>query len=157
MHSEHRLKVSLIILRIMTGLFLFSMGVGKLEWYTSTEPLNERLDFYYQDAPAISQWYQDTIAKPLVGLWSILIPSCEILGGLALTLGLLTRLTGVAMIIMVLNLNFANGNLFGLTLFNNPFNGLLLAALFAVTFAAAGRSFGLDKHLARNEPDNILW
>lgn len=141
----------------MTGLFLFSMGVGKLEWYTSTEPLNERLDFYYEDAPAISQWYQDAIAKPLVGLWSILIPSGEILGGLALTLGLLTRLTGVAMIIMVLNLNFANGNLFGLTLFNNPFNGLLLAALFAVTFAAAGRSFGLDKHLARKEPDNILW
>ncbi len=157
MHSEHSLKTALVILRITTGLFLFTMGLGKLEWYTSTEPLTERLDFYYEDAPAISQWYQDVIAKPFIGLWSILIPTAELLGGLALTIGLLTRLTGMVMIVMVLNLNFANGNLLGLTLFSNPFNGLLLAVLFGITLAASGRSFGLDKYLARKDPDKKLW
>lgn len=157
MQSERQHKVSIVVLRIAVGLFLFTMGLGKLGWYTSAEPLLERLEFYYDDAPAISQWYQDTVAKPLVGLWALLIPTGELLGGLALTLGLLTRFTGIMMIVMVLNLNFANGNLLGLTLLSNPFNGLLLAVLFVVTYADAGRSFGLDKYIVRMKSDRIVW
>lgn len=157
MNTNHAQKHSLAVLRIATGLFLFTMGLGKLGWYTSTEPLLERLEFFYDNAPAVSQWYQDRIAQPLVGLWSVLIPTGEILGGLALTVGLLTRLTGFIMIVMVLNLNFANGNLFGLTLLSNPFNGLLLAVLFVIVYSAAGRTFGIDKYIARSNPDNRLW
>jgi len=157
MQSEQTVTTALAILRITTGLFLFTMGLGKLEWYASTDPLTGRLEFYYDNAPTISQWYQDVIGKPLVGIWSVAIPTAELLGGLALILGLLTRLTGVVMIVMVLNLNFANGNLFGLTLFSNPFNGLLLGALFAITITAAGRTFGVDKYLARMNPDKKLW
>ncbi|MGH7429833.1 MAG: DoxX family membrane protein, partial [Candidatus Methylomirabilaceae bacterium] len=76
-----------------------------------------------------------------------------ILAGLALLFGLLTRPAALGGIFMMLNFFFAKGGGTPATTSDQAF----MAGLLVVYLTRAGRSFGLDRILARRYPNSLLW
>ena len=81
----------------------------------------------------------------------------ELALGISLLLGLLIRLSTAMGIFMVLNLHAANGSLYSLHFFGNPWAALLLAGLLVTFLARAGRWVGVDALLAKSNSKGMLW
>lgn len=139
-------------LRIVVGLFFIAQGLNKLNWYSSSELLRTSLDRYSQNANPLSAWYQQHVAYPGVEAWSRMIPTGEILIGIALIVGLLTQATLIVAIALVVNFHLANGALFTTAFFTNPYAFLLLSCLLFLAFNRAGSSFALDAKRKKNKP-----
>ena len=131
-------------LRIVLGLFFLAQGLNKLDWYTSSEFLHTSLDRYSQNPPAITSWYQGHVAYPGIELWSRMLPTGEMLIGIALALGFLTQPTLIIALMLVLNYHLANGTLFSTAFFFNPYDLLLLSCLAALFFSKAGSFLAVD-------------
>jgi len=131
-------------LRIVIGLFFLAQGLNKLDWYTSSEFLRTSLDRYSQNAPSATVWYQKHVAYPGIEAWSRMIPTGEMLIGVALVLGLLTRATLISAIILVVNFYLTNGSLFSLSFFSNPYSFLVLSCLVFLLASRAGSVFAID-------------
>ena len=97
-------------LRIVIGVFFIAQGLNKLDWYTTSEFLRTSLDRYSLNASPATVWYQKHIAYPGIEAWSRLIPTGEMLIGIALILGLLTRAALIGAIALVLNYHLTNGS-----------------------------------------------
>ena len=130
--------------RIAIGLFFLAQGLNKLEWYSSSEFLRTSLDRYAVSPPALTSFYQTHVAYPGIEAWSRMIPTGEMLIGVALILGLLTQPTLIIAILLVLNLHLANGNLFSTQFISNPFALVLLSSLIVLFFSKSGSVFGID-------------
>lgn len=131
-------------LRIALGIFFLSQGLNKLDWYASSEFLRTSLDRYSQNPPALTGWYQKHVAYPGLEAWARTIPTGEMLIGAALMLGLLTQSTLIVALLLVVNFHLANGNLFSMAFFSNPYALLLLSCIVFLTFSRAGSTFALD-------------
>ncbi len=139
-------------LRIVVGVFFIAQALNKLDWYPSSELLKTSLDRYALNANPFSAWYQHHVAYPGVEVWSRLIPTGEMLIGIALIVGLLTQATLIITIALVVNFHFATGNLFTTAFFSNPYALLLLSCLLFLAFNKAGDSFSLDVKRKKNKP-----
>ena len=130
--------------RIAIGLFFLAQGLNKLDWYSSSELLRTSLDRYAQNPPALTSFYQTHVAYPGIEAWSRMIPTGEMLIGVALLLGLLTQPTLIIAMVMVINFHLANGNLFSTQFFYNPYALVLLAALIILFVSRSGSAFAID-------------
>jgi thiosulfate dehydrogenase [quinone] large subunit len=139
-------------LRIAVGLFFLAQGLNKLEWYSSSEFLRTTLDRYSQNAPPLSSWYQKHVAYPGIEAWSRMIPTGEMLIGVALMVGLLTQPTLIITLVLVLNYHIANGNLFSTGLFSNPYALLLLSCLVVLLFSKSGSILAIDSLTRKKLP-----
>ena len=131
-------------LRIIVGLFFLGQGINKADWYASSEFLRTSLDRYAQNAPPLTAWYQVHVAYPGIEVWSRMIPTGEMLIGIALVLGLLTFPTLIITLALVINYHLANGTLFSNGLISNPFGLLLIANLIVLLACNAGGTLALD-------------
>ncbi len=131
-------------LRIVIGLFFLAQGLNKLEWYTSSEFLRTSLDRYSLNAPPATFWYQKHVAYPGIEAWSRMIPTGEMLIGVALVLGLLTRATLISALALVVNFHLANGSLFSFSFFSNPYALVVLSCLLFLLASKAGSVFAID-------------
>ena len=138
--------------RIVVGVFFIAQALNKLDWYSSSEFLRTSLDRYALNANPVSAWYQHHVAYPGVEAWSRSIPTGEMLIGIALIAGLLTRATLIITIALVVNFHLATGNLFTTAFFSNPYAFLLLSCLVFLVFNNAGGSFALDARRRKNKP-----
>ena len=124
-------------LRIVIGVFFLSQGLNKLDWYTTSEFLRTSLDRYSLNASPATIWYQKHIAYPGIEAWSRLIPTGEMLIGIALVLGLLTRAALIGAIALVLNYHLTNGSLFTPAFLSNPYT---LVGTFLPSFSSGVKS-----------------
>ncbi|HTX19791.1 MAG TPA: DoxX family membrane protein [Bacteroidota bacterium] len=131
-------------LRIVVGLFFVGQGINKLDWYPSSEFLKTSLDRYAQNAPPLTVWYQNHVAYPGIEVWTRMIPTGEMLIGIALVLGLLTLPTLIIALALVINYHLANGALFSNHLISDPFGLLLIANLIVLMTCNAGSTLALD-------------
>jgi len=131
-------------LRIAIGIFFVAQGLNKLEWYTTSEFLRTSLEHYSQNASPVTAWYQKHVAYPGIEAWSRLIPSGEMLIGIALVLGLLTRAALISALALVLNYHLTNGSLFSPAFFSNPYALLVLSCLLFLLASRAGSVFSID-------------
>ena len=131
-------------LRIIVGLFFLGQGFNKLDWYPSSEFLRTSLDRYAQNAPPLTAWYQIHVAYPGIEVWSRMIPTGEMLIGIALVLGLLTVPTLIIALALVVNYHLANGALFSNHLIADPYGLLLIANLIVLTASNSGSTLALD-------------
>ena len=131
-------------LRIAIGLFFVAQGLNKLDWYTSSEFLRTSLDRYSLNAPPATVWYQKHIAYPGIEAWSRMIPTGEMLIGVALVLGLLTQAALISAIVLVLNFHLTNGSLFSVSFFSNPYALVVLSCLLFLLASRAGSAFAID-------------
>jgi thiosulfate dehydrogenase [quinone] large subunit len=135
--------------RIAIGLFFLAQGLNKLDWYSSSEFLRTSLDRYAQSPPALTSFYQKHVAYPGIEAWSRMIPTGEMLIGVALILGLLTQPTLVITMLLVLNFHLANGNLFSTQFLSNPYALVLLSSLVALFFSKSGTAFAIDASMRK--------
>ena len=139
-------------LRIVVGLFFLGQGINKLDWYASSEFLRTSLDRYAQNAPSFTLWYQNHVAYPGIEVWARMIPTGEMLIGIALILGLLTAPTLFVALALVLNYHLANGSLFSNGLIYNPFGLLLISNLIVLLASKAGSTLALDASVRKKGP-----
>ncbi|MDE2484658.1 MAG: DoxX family membrane protein [candidate division NC10 bacterium] len=142
------------ILRIFFGYYFFQDGLGKLTGgFTGPGALEKWLA---AKATGAFSWYKPFLTGvviPYHQLFAGLITWGMILAGLALLFGLLTRPAALAGIFMTLNFYLAKGGGSPATTSDQAF----MAGLLVVFFTRAGRSFGLDRWLARLHPESPLW
>jgi thiosulfate dehydrogenase [quinone] large subunit len=143
----------LAFVRIAVGLAMLSNGLNKLgvkveggppaaNWLATAAPLKASLEAALK-SPAVDPLYKsflEAVALPNVEVVAALVALGEVLVGLSLTLGLLTRLGGVGGAFLVLNYMLYKGL---------PTNGgwidhLVFALTIMLAVTAAGSVLGLD-------------
>jgi thiosulfate dehydrogenase [quinone] large subunit len=139
-------------LRIAIGFFFIAQGLNKLDWYTTSEFLRTSLDRYSQNPPSLSLWYQQHVAYPGIEAWSRMIPTGEMLIGIALVLGLLTRATLIIATALVVNYQLTSGTLFAFSFFSNPYALVVLACLLFLLASRAESAFSIDGSARKKTP-----
>jgi uncharacterized membrane protein YphA (DoxX/SURF4 family) len=94
------------------------------------------------------------VVLPHAGFFAKLVIVGELLVGLALVTGTATRLAAVGAMVLVLNYMFAKGAWFWTPSSNDA--AFFFIAL-VVGLSRAGRTFGVDRLLARRWPNVPLW
>lgn len=123
------------LLSVVLGIFLISMGCGKLDWAADSSLLENQLRAWWGPAPAVSKFYIDWFAMPLHPLLARLVLLGELTAGLALVAGYRSRLAALVALFMVLNFHFAMGLLFTSAYLTN---GYALPVVGGLTALAVG-------------------
>jgi uncharacterized membrane protein YphA (DoxX/SURF4 family) len=147
-------RAALVLLRIYLGV-LFLLAV----WPKLREDFTPHLTgFLEQVALARGHpFYQEFVQRvvlPNASLFATLVTWGELLVGLTLVLGLLTRLSAAVALLLLVNYMFAKGAWF----WEPSSNDAALAAIsLALLIGAAGRTLGLDALLAKRWPQSPFW
>jgi uncharacterized membrane protein YphA (DoxX/SURF4 family) len=142
------LSVFLAFLRIAAGLSLLLSGLMKLSWFANP-PLEQKLAaFSAHPANALVAKYL-AFVTPHHGLLARLVVVGELGLGLLLIIGLLTPLASLLAFLMVLNFQFASGQMFSLDYLRGESPLVYLLVYPALFFGRAGTALGLDGALAR--------
>ena len=143
------------LLRIFFGYYFLLDGLGKLTGgFTSPGVLERRLLGWAKDVAV--EWYKPFllgVAIPYHQLFAHMVAWGMVLAGLGLLFGLLTRPAALAGIFMTLQFLLAKGGGTPATTSDQAF----IAGLLVVFLTRSGRSFGLDRWLARRYPNSPLW
>ena len=147
-------RAALTLLRVYLGVVFLVAGASKLrQGYTP-----HLISFLEQvGLEQGHRFYQDFIRSvviPNASLVAGLMTWGEIVVGLLLVLGLLTRLAAVAAFLLVVNYMLAKGAWFWTPSSADGARSLIAIALL---IGAAGRTLGLDAFLARRWPRSPLW
>jgi thiosulfate dehydrogenase [quinone] large subunit len=146
----------LSFLRIALGVFFFQAGWAKLvNGFISKNMLLTILNGWVQHVP--TAWYKNfllNIAMPHPTILSYLVVYGEILVGLALIFGVMTRLSAVAALFMNFNYQLASGWQSGAS---GLVNKIFIVCELVVFLAAAGRAFGIDRILHKKYPRIPIW
>ena len=130
---------------MVLGIFLISMGLGKLDWAADSSLLENELRNWWGPAPAISKLYIDWFAMPLHPVLARLVLLGEVTTGLALVAGYRLRLAALAALFMILNFHFAMGLLFSSAYLTNGYALPVVGGLAAVAVGAKRLPYSLDR------------
>ncbi len=133
------------VLSLFMGVFLISMGLGKLGWFADSSFLVAELRGFWGSAPALSRWYIDTVAMPGAPLFARLVPFGELASGAALVAGFRVREAAGVALLMVLNFHFAMGLLFQSAYLTNGFGLPVVGGLAALALGGRRLPFGLSR------------
>ena len=129
-----RQGTGLLVLRLAIGVFFVFEGLGKVRWFTDTSMLAARFTDWSQSAAAgsVSAWYLSHIAVPGLSIFARLVPIGEILGGIALLIGVWTPLVAFLAFFMVLNIHVASGAIFKYSFLTNGYGLPVLGSTLAL-------------------------
>jgi uncharacterized membrane protein YphA (DoxX/SURF4 family) len=147
-------RAALTFLRIYFGVILLVAGVPKHQ-----SDFTPRLAGFLTEVALVKghPFYQDflhSVVLPHVQIFAGLVSWGEVLVGIALVLGLCTRLAASAGLLLVLNYMFAKGNW---PWYPSSNDAAFAAICIALLIGAAGRTLGLDMLLAERWPRSPLW
>ena len=160
MHSEpsgERVPRSLLaILRIYLGVILLITVLGKL---TRDQAFSVELAGYLNGFALgrAAPWYRAFLAGvvlPHLQLFSVLVMTGEVVAGLGLLTGTATRAAALVAMFLFCNYMFSKGRIFWSP--DSQDAAVFFAAL-VVFLGRAGRSWGVDRWLARRWPGGVLW
>ncbi|MBI2883313.1 MAG: DoxX family membrane protein [Candidatus Methylomirabilis oxyfera] len=142
------------LLRIFFGYYFLRDGLGKLTGgFTSAGVLEKWLPAKTADAFGWYKPFLTDVVIPHHQLFAGLVTWGMLLAGLALLCGLLTRPAALTGIFLTLNFYLAKGGGSPATTSDQAF----MAGLLVVFLTRAGRSFGVDRLLARRHPLSPFW
>ena len=148
---------ALVLLRVFVGAKFLQAGIGKLDWI-GTESLARQLTQWTTGPnPAALSSYVSVLRQfvlPHAAVFTYLVVFGELLVGIFLILGLLTRAATLPALLMNMSYLLATWNLGAAT---QGFNEAMLAMELALLLSGAGRLCGLDMTLARKHPQWPLW
>jgi uncharacterized membrane protein YphA (DoxX/SURF4 family) len=138
----------LAFLRIAAGLSLFTSGLQKLSWFANP-PLEQKFAEWaaHPGNGMVASYLSFVSGHP--ALFSRMVVVGELGLGLLLILGLVTPLAALLAFFMVLNFQFASGQLFSVNYLRGQ-SGLAYLLVYPVLFfGRAGTSLGVDGLIAR--------
>jgi thiosulfate dehydrogenase [quinone] large subunit len=145
---------ALVLLRVYLGVVFLVAALPKLQ-QDFTPGLTE---FVQQVAPQRAhQFYRPFLEQVVLSnapVFAALVTWAELLVGVALVLGLLTRFSAAVALVLTLNYMFAKGAWFWTPSSNDA---AFVAIALALLIGAAGRTLGLDAFLARRWPRSPMW
>jgi uncharacterized membrane protein YphA (DoxX/SURF4 family) len=147
-------RAALVLLRVYLGVVFLIAGVPKL-WTDFTPGLTAFLEqrAMAQSHPFYRQFLQEVVL-PNTQLFAALVTWGELLVGVLLILGLMTRPSATVALLLTLNYMFAKGA----WPWTPSSNDAAFAAIsLALVIGAAGRTLGLDSMLARRWPRSPFW
>ena len=121
----------LLLVRITIGVYLFFMGLSKAPWLLDSTPLADQFSQWLATATPVSRWYLDRI-MPGAPIFARIIPLAEMIGGLALALGIWTRLAAALCLVMVLNFQVAAAAMFRYSYLTDATGLPILGVLFGL-------------------------
>jgi thiosulfate dehydrogenase [quinone] large subunit len=147
-------RAALVILRIYLGVIFVLAALPKLR-----EDFTPSLVGFLQGVALLKghPFYRELVQQvvlPNASLFALLVTWGELLVGVSLILGLLTRLASAIGLLLAVNYMFAKGAWFWTPSSNDA---AFVAIFLALLIGAAGRTFGLDAYLARRWPRSPLW
>jgi uncharacterized membrane protein YphA (DoxX/SURF4 family) len=143
--SEGSVAGGLRVLSLFIGVFLISMGFGKLGWLTDSSLLVAELRGWWGNAPALSRWYIDTAAMPGAPLFARLVLFGELASGAALVAGFRVRLAAGVALLMVLNFHVASGVMFQWAYLTNGYGLPVVGGLAALAIGALRLPFSMSR------------
>ena len=132
------------LLSVVVGIFMISMGYGKLDGAGDSSLLESELRNFWGPAPAISKLYIDWFAMPLHPVLARLVLLGELTTGLALVAGYRLRLAALGALFMILNFHFAMGLLFSSAYLTNGYALPVVGGLTALAVGARQLPYSVD-------------
>ena len=151
-----KMRWLLVILRIYLGVILFISNFGKL---FRDEPFSaEMLGFLngvtHRRASAPYLHFVENVVIPNATLFSYLVVTGEAVAAISLLTGTLTRVSAGVAMFLFLNYMLAKGRIFWSP--DSEDAAVFFIAL-VVFLGRAGRTFGIDRYLAKRWPKSPLW
>jgi thiosulfate dehydrogenase [quinone] large subunit len=143
----------IVMLRIYLGVVLLVSGINKVLADPPWTPERQIAGAIQGRAHGFYKPFLEKVVQPNVETFGRVIRWGELLLGLALISGALTRLAAVLTILMMVNYGLMKGTVPGQSTNDWAFAVIALAVL----LGAGGRTLGVDYYLARRHPRGILW
>lgn len=146
----------LVILRLHLGAILIITDLGKI--FRPAPFSEEMLSFigFALKRPGYG-WYHhflSDVVVPHAALFGVLVMVGELVAGISLLTGTMTRAGAAIAMVLFLNYMFAKGRWF---LSPDSEDAAVFFSALVVMLGAAGRKFGFDSYLARRWPRVWLW
>jgi uncharacterized membrane protein YphA (DoxX/SURF4 family) len=146
----------LLILRLHLGVIFLITVIGKI---TGPEPFSvEMLKFVdwalTKPGPAWYHAFLRAVVIPHGTLFGMLVIVGELVAGILLLTGTMTRLGAAIAMVLFLNFMWAKGRWFWSP--DSEDAAVFFSAL-VVMLGRAGRAYGVDAYLARRWPGSVLW
>ena len=143
------MAAGLRILSLVMGVFLVFMGLGKTEWFTTSDFLVGELWQWHGMTSGLSHWYLETVAIPGAPLFARLVPLGELAAGAALLLGFRVDWAARVALLMVLNFHFASGIMFTSGYLTNGYGPPVIGGLLALAIGGASLPWSVSLTLSR--------
>jgi thiosulfate dehydrogenase [quinone] large subunit len=147
-------RAALVILRVYLGIAFLVAALPKIQRDITPEFVGFLDQVALQRGHPFYQQFVESVIQPNAGAFAVLISWGELLVGVTLILGLLTRFSAALALLLALNYMFAKGAWFW-----SPWSSdaAWVAISLALLVGAAGRTLGLDALLARRWPRSPFW
>jgi uncharacterized membrane protein YphA (DoxX/SURF4 family) len=128
--------LGLTALRIALGVFFLFMSLSKIGWLTDASMLTTQLTGWLDEAGPFSRWYLQTLCLPGAPVFARIVPVAELTTGLALILGIYTRVAATLGLLMILNFHVASGIIFRYEYLTNGYGLPVIGGLLALAIGA---------------------
>ena len=143
MGYENKSQGALLALRILLGTFFLFEVLDKAAWLTNPSLLvTSSLQNWARTGVPISRWYVETICIPGAPVFARLVFLGEVATGLALILGVWTRIAAPVAFLMVLNIHFAHSSIFRFGFLSQGDGLPVLGGLLALAISGGGTGLG---------------
>jgi thiosulfate dehydrogenase [quinone] large subunit len=147
-------RAALVLLRIYLGVVFLQAALPKVERDFTPGLVGFLQRVALEKGHPFYQEFVREIVLPNASVFAMLVTWGELLAGVALILGLLTRLSAVVTLLLATNYMFAKGQWFWIPSSNDA---AFVAISLALIIGAAGRTLGLDAFFARRWPRAPFW
>jgi uncharacterized membrane protein YphA (DoxX/SURF4 family) len=141
----HRQASGIVVLRVLLGVFFFSLGLNKVGWFSEPSHLSGQLGDYLAASGPLNRWYLESVCIPGVAIFARVVPAAELLTGIALFLGVYTRLVSILALLMVVNFAFASSQILRVSYLSNGYGLPVLGGLLALAIGGASLPFSLKR------------
>jgi thiosulfate dehydrogenase [quinone] large subunit len=147
-------RAALVVLRVYLGVVFLIAALPKLAQDFTPNMVGFLEQVALQKSHPFYREFVQEVVLPSAPVFATLVAWGELLVGVSLMLGLVTRVSAAAALLLVVNYMFAKGNWF----WTPSSNDAAFAAIsFALLIGAAGRTLGIDAFLARRWPRSPFW
>jgi uncharacterized membrane protein YphA (DoxX/SURF4 family) len=147
-------RAALVLLRVYLGVVFLVAATPKLQQDFTPSLVRFLQVVALEKGHPFYQEFVRQVLIPHVSVFATLVTWGELLIGISLILGLLTRLSAVAALLLAVNCMFAKGDWFWTP---SSSDAAFVAISLGLVLGAAGRTLGLDAFLARRWPRSPLW
>ena|SRR5688572_890926 len=147
-------RTALVILRVYLGVVFLLAAMPKLRGNSVPDLIGFLNYIALERGHPFYQEFARGVMLPHAGAFAALIGWGELLVGVTLIAGLLTRFSAGLALLLALNYMFAKGAWFWSPWSTDAAHAVIALALL---IGAAGRTLGIDRFLARRWPRGVFW